>query len=196
MEALLHPAIPALIELMPPPEDAGEQIDWRAVEDAWGTSFPDDYRDFMAVYGSGSINGYLFIGAPYDPAPEDHYTMSLTELSAVVPYANEFTDEQQSVYPEPNGLISWMTNSQSDHAFWRVDGNNPGKWSTVVLSRGSVSWLEFDLGMADFLLKLLTADFPKEPMGGSSAGRVPKFLTWREVNRLRSLGQNPWAHPQ
>ncbi|ELS50974.1 hypothetical protein STVIR_8044 [Streptomyces viridochromogenes Tue57] len=51
----------ALRQLLPPPPGAGEDIDWEAAEARWGTGFPRDYMDFMAVWRRGTSQAGPFV---------------------------------------------------------------------------------------------------------------------------------------
>ncbi|CAL9540114.1 hypothetical protein [Streptomyces sp. enrichment culture] len=53
-----------LVALMPPHEGAGARVDREAVERVWGVRFPSDYKDFVAVYGGGTIENYLYVAVP------------------------------------------------------------------------------------------------------------------------------------
>ncbi|MFD4908803.1 hypothetical protein [Kitasatospora purpeofusca] len=49
---------------MSPEHGADERVDWAAARASRGVDFPEDYRAFMALYGSGSISDEAEILAP------------------------------------------------------------------------------------------------------------------------------------
>lgn len=53
-----------LLELMPPHEGAGANVDWDSLEAAWGTSFPTDYKAFLEHYGVGTIEQFFGVFGP------------------------------------------------------------------------------------------------------------------------------------
>lgn len=55
----------------------GDTVDWSAAERVYGTSFPADYRAYVAAFGSGSIEETLIsspaaVVKPESPRPADH----------------------------------------------------------------------------------------------------------------------------
>lgn len=186
-------SIAELAELMPPHQGAGEAIDWNEVTERWGTRFPDDYVEFMARYGGGSINANITIGVPSADSEPGRRSPTLAILTSVVPAANDYLETDLPVFPEPGGLISWCTNMGSDHAFWDTSHPDPNDWSTVVLSRGRGDWIRYPFGMTEFLVKLLRGELEPVPMGGRMTQfPQPKFVGSREEKRLRALGISPW----
>jgi len=62
-------ALSELGKLMNPPAHPLEaDVEWGAVEAALSATLPQDYKDFIGMYGSGSINGFLTI---LNPAASD-----------------------------------------------------------------------------------------------------------------------------
>ncbi|MDW6060096.1 SMI1/KNR4 family protein [Streptomyces sp. FXJ1.4098] len=50
-------ALRRLGELMDPQADAGDTVDWTAVEERLGTTLPEDFRRFLAATGPGRSTG-------------------------------------------------------------------------------------------------------------------------------------------
>ncbi|MGW4031692.1 hypothetical protein ACWEFL_20685 [Streptomyces sp. NPDC004838] len=44
-----------LVELMPPHEGAGDEVDWDQAERELGMAYPGDYRRFVDVFGAGEF---------------------------------------------------------------------------------------------------------------------------------------------
>lgn len=67
-------AVGELLRVMAPPAVGGDTVDWEKLRTVTGWEFPADYRDFVAVYGMGTISDSIgvltprFEGYPY----EDH----------------------------------------------------------------------------------------------------------------------------
>ncbi|MFR9797224.1 hypothetical protein ACL02U_15135 [Streptomyces sp. MS06] len=60
----MHSAVRELQRLLPPPSAGVEVLSWGEVRAEWGTGFPRDYRDFMEVYGRGSIDNLIVVATP------------------------------------------------------------------------------------------------------------------------------------
>ncbi|WP_405363504.1 SMI1/KNR4 family protein [Kitasatospora sp. NBC_00085] len=48
---------------MPPHDGSGDIVDWDSVEETLGVPLPSDFRDFVAVYGAGSIDDQVEIAS-------------------------------------------------------------------------------------------------------------------------------------
>jgi len=52
--------------IISPPEQPVEAgaIDWKGLEKEYGTKFPDDYMELVSNYGSGLLDGFVWILNP------------------------------------------------------------------------------------------------------------------------------------
>jgi hypothetical protein len=198
-ESDVSPAIDRLTRLMPPPAGAGDRVDWAAVEREWDCVFPQDFKEFTAVYGCGEIGGYLSVASP-TPLPSGPASI---DIGMLTPNADslqtlaEMTGMQSSPYsalPAADGLIGWGVTPGGDTAFWRRDPE-PERWHVVVWARhpgnNDTHWFEYDSGLVEFLV----ADLEQ---GQDAASRpwtalAPDFKHWRtslDEFRLRT-GTHP-----
>jgi len=154
---------------MNPPNGLRTAFEWDQGAEELGFAFPEDYREFVETYGSGSICGELdiivpnFKEGPYFNAPTPfsrfiQYTSLGIGRSLVQMRQGSPNDFPYPIFPQNGGLLAWAGNSNSDYCFWLTKGNDPDKWPVVVWHRGwptDNAWQEFNCGMAEFLLILL-----------------------------------------
>lgn len=134
-----------LRRLMPPTAESDTSVDWGRLSESWGKEFPDDYRQFIEVYGAGTIENYLSVLRPESegeqPAPDD---MLMETLNA----ENAWAREQKS--PELAGtnpeLIAWGLDASSDILCWDASGDDPTTWPVLVRNRGDDLWSRYDAG--------------------------------------------------
>jgi hypothetical protein len=146
-----------LSELMPPPEAGGSVIDWERAEKSYGYSFPDDYREFMAIYGEGRIDDFLSI---YTPISEVYVNGSGT-VAAITGDAR-LTGESED-YDSPRLLVAWGITVGSDLVCWRAEGADPNTWPIVLWGRHSLPpecWMTFDGNMVEFVERFARRDIP------------------------------------
>ncbi|MFE5022086.1 SMI1/KNR4 family protein [Streptomyces sp. NPDC056656] len=189
-------ALAALRQLMPPTADSDVSVDWGRVSQSWGKQFPPDYRQFMEVYGAGAIDNFLQILKPEakgdEPESETggmlHETANAEHAWSTVRRSPELAGAQ----PE---LIAWGAAASADVLCWDASGDDPAGWPVLVYNRGDGLWRRYDCGMAEFLARVLRADFDACPLGDLSLwGRTPAtFLTWTEEQRLMKQGLDPWT---
>jgi hypothetical protein len=159
----MHWAVDELRRIMPPPPDGGDEVDWDFVRTEFGWTLPADYRDFVAVYGMGAVSDSLSISTPPFPG---------------YPYGDHLLLGSQ--YPPSDDLLRWGTNEAGDDFFWRC-GGEPDRWTVAVRTR-FYGWRDCDLGMAEFLLRLLQGR-SDIPLGAKVDIDPPFFESWREEER-------------
>ncbi|MFD8912156.1 SMI1/KNR4 family protein [Streptomyces sp. NPDC059575] len=176
----MHWAVEELLTRMDPPPSGGDAVDWDEVRSAGGLLLPTDYRDFVAHYGGGAMDDFLCVFTP--PVEGSAYNMLLVDAA----FTGEYASEYAAACPDapPGGLLRWGSSSTADSVFWRCGSPDPEQWTTVVSRRqhsyGESPWLEFDCGMAEFLVKLVRGELPN-PFGQSGfPDPRPTYLGWRE----------------
>src|SRR5215212_1154799 len=64
-------SLEALMRIVPPPNkpvEAGSGRNWLQVEQALGTALPSDYKEYINLYDTGELGGFV---AVYNPFSED-----------------------------------------------------------------------------------------------------------------------------
>jgi hypothetical protein len=153
-----------LQEILPPPS-TGSRIDWDDIAAAYGTPFPADYMNFMSSYGNGVIEEMLEVFAPL--ADADPYTRRTARLPADVldlPEVNEWSDPQHAELYGPADVMVWGETVEADVLGWVTNSEVPEGWPVAVYTHGG-EWTVFDCTMTEFLLRLLTGDFERNPTG-------------------------------
>lgn len=149
-----------LKEILPPPElkkEASRADEWISVESTIGTELPSDYKEFIDLYGSGSIDRFLTI---FDPFSRNENTNLLdairTKLEALRELQDEFQSERKyAIFPEPGGLLPFGGTDNGDVLFWKTSGK-PEAWSVVINESRAPEYEEFSSCMTDFLVGVLT----------------------------------------
>ena len=174
--------------IVDPPVQGGDHIDWDRVAEGSGLRFPADYRDFVAVYGGGTIDDFLTISTP--PVPGSVYGNLLTrgrghvnervvrELAGVV--------DDPAAYP----LLAFAATSGGDEVLWLCDNPDPDKWRILVRGRHTVNrWSVFNLNLLNFLLAMICGELAN-PFSQSGFPASPcRFTGWREEDAyFESLG--------
>ncbi|MFI9105536.1 SMI1/KNR4 family protein [Streptomyces fildesensis] len=156
---------------MAAPVGGGDSVDWGTIRADYGWQFPNDYKEFVAVYGMGSIGDSLFISTP----PFSEY-----------PYASHLLSE--TPYPPPGGLLCWGTNEGGDDFLWRCADADPEQWTIVIRTRDQTLH-EYDMGIGEFLLNVISGNLVI-PLTASLEIDPPVFETWREEDlRMKEEGE-------
>ena len=173
----MHPAVARLTELMPPPSSGGVPVDWDAAVEQWGNELPTDYREFIELYGGGSINRSFHFSAPsvvgYSPRQAIDLVQA-TELGFEL-----FDAEDEDALAEAEGRICWAVDAGANHAYWDTADADPERWTVLVLKKYG-EWVPFDCGMAQFMVHLLTGGIDPQPMALFDP-ETPEFHPWKRA---------------
>ncbi|MER5182773.1 SMI1/KNR4 family protein [Streptomyces sp. NPDC002896] len=169
---------------MPPHDGAGRVVDWPAVERAWGVVFPSDYREFVSVYGAGTV-GNAEIEGDMDEETE----------AAREEWEDGFATHPEGMDPKSGGLVAWGVDAAGDVLCWFTAGADPDSWPVLLYSRRTDRWTLYRCGMATFLCKLFQAELYLYPLSFPEHVReaAPRFLTRAEERRIRDSGTNAWS---
>lgn len=192
----MHQDIAVLANVLSTECGQNEQVDWDAVTLTWGTRFPSDYVEFMSIYGAGSINDSVFLLDP-PAANAEEFARTVEEVRASVLLQNEYQTMHHVAFPEPNGLIRWATDFTASDVYWQVASADPDAWPVVVFSRGRGEWVNYPVGMAEFLYMQVARPDLERPldMVDSIDGKPVRFVNGRVESEL-SKTCDPWPDLQ
>jgi len=162
----MHWAVEGLSHVMPPPRDGGDPVNWDALRVDTGWQLPADYRDFVTVYGMGTISDSIGIRTPrFEGYPyEDHLLFHAEQALA-------------------DGELTWASNEAGDDFLWRCIGT-PERWAVIFRPRDRRQDHTYEMGMAEFLLHLVRGEI-RPPLEAEFA-MPATFESWREEEqRLR-----------
>jgi hypothetical protein len=147
--------------LKPPLQPQEHIVDWDMVQGALQTPLPVDYKDFIERYGTGRIDGFLWVLSPVADNPNinllkhgrvilrtlrDHRT-AVASSKRPVPFA---------AFPEPGGLLPWGYTDNGDACYWKTGDADPNLWRVVVNDGRGSMWEQFEGSMTTFLGALLS----------------------------------------
>ncbi len=156
-------AISELTAIVPPPAkpvETGNKKLWAQLEKQIGP-LPQDYKDYITLYGSGSLGEFVRV---YNPFAQDEY---VDLMCAIVRFGEINTHIKQLAgmhfpypdYPEPGAILPWARDDNGNVYYWKTGADNPDDWPVVVqASRASrpEHWQEVASPMTTFLAKAYT----------------------------------------
>ncbi|MCQ4209815.1 SMI1/KNR4 family protein [Streptomyces longispororuber] len=149
----------------------GRGVDWGALEAGLGTPLPSDFRSLAEAYPVLSIGDFLTVSLPR-PGGEESWAAEGKE-DEILQDLYEMEDMEDYVpYPQPGGLIAWAESSSGDVFCWRTSPADPDAWPVVVRT-DNADWIEFPVGVVEFLAGVYghTIDVPGMP--GDFPGDAP-----------------------
>lgn len=165
----MEPALSKLLEAIRPPEGVkGRDVNWEEVEKELGFAFPASFKDFIALYGESQwFDLYSSALYPASAAEVVQYREDLQAMHKQVDEAGIRDDDELDgspckLYPEPGGLLFFMTSSDGSYYFWRMDSDDSNQWPMVVWQMPGLFKLE-QKSIAELLLGTLERFRIKQP---------------------------------
>lgn len=183
-------ALARLTSLVAPPRRGGNAVNWDDLSERYPRGFPDDYKDFIRVYGQGVFDDFLVVCPP----GQEVYPNDQSATVEGVTDDAELTAEEED-YDAPELLIGWGRTVDGDLLCWRADSPDPNRWGTVIWRRQWASpecWSHFDCGMLELLCRYAARDLTEHWTFDLPYPGV-RFLHHRDDTRYMDLGINPWA---
>ena len=150
-------SVASLSQIMPPPPVPIDAVgDWGDVERAIGTNLPNDFKNFIELYGSGTIGRFITVYNPFSFRTEINLIdQSRRQLSALQELREEFTwDRVYSLYPNPGGLFPVAVTDNGDFIYWLTEGI-PDEWTIVVNESRGPDYEVFGFSLTFFLKKVI-----------------------------------------
>jgi len=161
--------------LQPPaqPLEVTTASNWQLVQEQLGIILPEDYKGFVATYGTGAVDDFLWILSPF--SGNDHLNL-LKQATVRTDAQRQFSqaagvENPYALYPQAGGLFPWAITDNGDVLYWLCDGL-PSTWAIVVCDSQSSHWQQFQMSTCEFLTELIMktivvrafpTDFPEEP---------------------------------
>jgi hypothetical protein len=167
----MNGSLKRLIELEPPPRRPvapGAAGDWSGIEAEIGAGLPQDFKDYIAIYGAGQWADFFGILDPFyrwkHPQAQENWKewmkMRLGGLNAHREYS-EYTAPFDA-YPASGGLLAFGYDDNGGTLCWQTTGK-PDSWNIICLDgKLSEEYDRFQMPLTAFIAGLLTEEiFPK-----------------------------------
>jgi hypothetical protein len=146
-------------KLMPPPAasvEAPNPADWPRVEGRLGMVLPADYKAYIGRYGSGVVDGFLWVLNPFSLNENIRFPDSSDRQLAILRRIRDEGSERlpYPIHPEPGGLLLWAESANGDCLYWLTDGP-PDAWRVTVNESRAPNWYDHPGPMSALLADLL-----------------------------------------
>lgn len=148
-------SIKTLLKAVPPPDRPFEAFTgpWEPIEAELGTALPQDYKDFVRIYGSGYFMQFLGVAVPRSNNPNTRFESGVGLVSGMFAMLDE--EPPYPMWPAAGGLIAFGGTDNGDFLFWLAQGA-PDDWRVVVGDDEMWEFEALDCNLTDFLAGLAT----------------------------------------
>ncbi|MGR2741105.1 SMI1/KNR4 family protein [Billgrantia sp. Q4P2] len=151
-------SIERIKKIMPVPDRAVEAggHDWASLSSELKKDFPKDYKEFVSLYGTGSIGEFLWIINPFSINPNLNLEKVFYFLYAYQSLRQDFPD----LYPrKKESFWPWGFTDNGDCLFWLLDGGSPDKWQVGIQASDPSSEEMTNMTTSEFLEALVEKRF-------------------------------------
>ena len=120
---------------------------------------PADYREFMDIYGAGTVNESFNIVWPLVPPRSGDYMDDLAGNTELGRHLQDGGPEEQV---RVEGWIAWAYDVSANRLYWDTSSRDPDQWTVVRLDR-SGDWDDSGLATTEYLTTFLAGDMPVPP---------------------------------
>lgn len=168
-----------LKRIIPPPETPvfGGSINWVVIESKYNIFVPNDFKDLISVYGSGAIDGFVWLLNPASTNCHLNFDKSSYFLSSYRVMKEEFPDDYpRPPYPERDSFFPWAVTDNGETFVWIVSGT-PIEWKVGIHSVDQSIEEIYSMGTVEFLISLLRKEVKSRILPSQFPSENPQFLT-------------------
>lgn len=156
LRLLLHPSTkPVILPTENQIADAEKEL---------GLRLPDDYKQFIAQYGGGSLARFIRLCSPGSNIETANLVdMARSDWDGYAFHKKNFPDIfSYPRYPDAGGLLPWADTINGDVIYWLTEGDC-NSWPVVIFERGGTEHYNYGCGMATFFGRLIKGEIQGDP---------------------------------
>lgn len=136
-------------------------IRWEDFEERLGVTLPGDFKELCGTFGVGEFSEYVTVlsasTATY-PNISDWWARSLERLDSMPEIFASMYESYSIFRSATGGLLRWGASDEAEF-YWLVkSAEPPSNWKIVARDSPVDPWLEYEMGVPQFLFRLLSDD--------------------------------------
>ena len=163
--------------MLPPPAKPFETPSgdgWLTVEARLGIELPEDYKEFITHYGTGAVDGFLWVLNPFSANKYlNFFDAGKAQLRALHELQHEIIPYPK--FPDADGILPWSVTDNGDVLYWLCKGPSANRLIVVNESRGP-RWREFRLSTSEFLARIVTGKLVVDVFPEDFPSASPTFV--------------------
>ena len=160
------------------PHEVPSESSLHSLESDLGIDLPHDYRDFIRVYGTGCIDGFLWVYNPASANPNLNLATRTEKNTALLknlwemgaPLPGEFA-------PSSEHVVSWGGTDNGDILVWDT---SRVPYDVLVVTPREARVERFQCGTIEFLVRVLSRRIVVSRFPADFPSRRPTFVSWRK----------------
>ena len=127
---------------------------WGDVETEMNIIFPEDYKEFINLYGGGGINEFLWILSPFSNSNNLNTKVRFKEIKEAYLVMKQEAPElcEYNFYNGEKGIFPWGITDNGDELYWNFTEEIV---QIIVFASRYTEKKVYDMNMTEFLYYLL-----------------------------------------
>ncbi|WP_051366929.1 SMI1/KNR4 family protein [Hamadaea tsunoensis] len=143
-----------ILVVEPPPAGVVPAPDWAATEARLGLTLPADYKLLVERYGPGAFDKFLHV---LQPGCTSVYVQLEAQAERMEELFEAFQAGNEPLPYDAGRLLPVAVTDNGDTVYWiRDPEDRPDDWRIVANGARNTKWPEFDGGIVDFLVAVLS----------------------------------------
>lgn len=131
---------------------------WAIFESKGSLRLPNDFKNFISIYGCGAIDDFVWVLNPFSINPNLNFEKSKFFINAYAVMRQDFfSDYPRPNYPEEGSFLPWAVTDNGETFVWLVDGE-PESWKVAIHSSDQGEEEVYNFGCVEFILKLINRE--------------------------------------
>jgi hypothetical protein len=173
-----------LRQVLPPPAEPvepGRPDGWAAVEALLDTRLPADFRAFTELYGSGTVDDFLYLFNPFAKGQDGNLLAEKDRVLASYRQTRARFPERLPLpaFPDAGGVLPLGRTDNGDELYWVTEGD-PDAWLVAVLESRAALLEVHRMPITGFLTALAANQL--------ASSVLPEDLLRRPSHRFTPLG--------
>lgn len=149
-----------IVDILPVPQRENIITDeniWMDIQNKLCVEFPDDYKEFINIYGPGSINKFIWVFSPFTENENLSYLKKFNDMKFAYQYMQKEFPLRYSMkyFDHDDGLLPWGITDNGDELYWYCEN---GTRSIIVMEARYAKIYKYDMELTEFICKLLNKE--------------------------------------
>jgi hypothetical protein len=162
IELIKHPYVQKLLNLIPPPVPSQTKIadqSFSEIEKQYKIVFPNDYKEILLIYGSGTFCDTLYLASPLGENSlfDSHFKRTEFYHTMLKGFPVQEDKPRYPIFPEPGGLLEIGGDDNANVLMWKID-NTHNIWPLYFFDDYMLNETVYDIPISEFLFKWIIGE--------------------------------------
>jgi hypothetical protein len=162
IELTKYPYVQKILQLIPPPASTLYKVtdqSFLEVEKQYKIVFPNDYKEILSIYGSGTFCDTLYIASPFGTNSlfDSHFKRIEFYHTMLKGFPVQEDKPRFPIFPEPGGLLEIGGDDNANVLMWKIDYTH-NTWPLYFFDDYMLDETVYCMPISEFLFKWIIGE--------------------------------------